>query len=111
MCVWVGARVLIVGVPSPPSCHCVSGLLDLVLYVGQVTAQGDYLLVTNQYASRQSLVLTDEGFVFLGSRGTSLAVLKVPKVVRKLACREAVRITRTGTRRFATTGTRRFAGG
>lgn len=41
-----------------------------------VTAQGDYLLVTNQYASRQSLVLTDEGFVFLGSRGTSLAVLK-----------------------------------
>jgi len=41
-----------------------------------VTVQGDYIIIKNQYASRQSLVLTDDGFVFIGSRGTSLAVSK-----------------------------------
>ncbi len=34
-------------------------------------------LALSQYAKRQILVLTDDGFVFLGSRGVSLAVLKV----------------------------------
>ena len=43
----------------------------------QAKVQGDYIIITNQYASRQVLVLADEGFVFLGSRGTSLSVMKV----------------------------------
>ena len=46
-------------------------------YGKQITVQGKYLVVSNQYASRQSLVLTDTGFVFIGSRGTSLAVSEV----------------------------------
>jgi len=36
--------------------------------------EGDYIVIKNQYASRQSIVLSDTGFVFLGSRGTSIAV-------------------------------------
>lgn len=119
MCASVGARVLIFPVPSPwllsllpprgalfpapcrPSCTylCVS-LTGLVCEGAQVTVQGDYLVITNQYASRQNLVLTDEGFVFLGSRGTSIAVCKVRSILLMLITRPCRMIT-TVNRPFA----------
>ena len=43
----------------------------------QATVTGDFILIKNQYASRQAIVLSDDGFVFLGSRGLCIAVLHV----------------------------------
>ena len=34
-------------------------------------------MIKNQYASRQTIVLSDDGFIFLGSRGVCISVLNV----------------------------------
>ena len=51
---------------------------DAPIVAGTWTAQvqGDYIVIKNKYASRQTIVLLDDGFIFLGSRGTSLRVTR-----------------------------------
>ena len=51
---------------------------DAPIVAGTWTAQvqGDYIVIKNKYASRQTIVLLDDGFIFIGSRGTSLRVTR-----------------------------------
>jgi len=55
------------------------------------TVEGDYIMIKNQYASRQTIVLSDDGFIFLGSRGVCISVLN-GKAPEEMPAAEALKL-------------------
>ncbi len=63
---------------TPPSVRTkLPALARFPPLLSQATVEGDFILLKNQYASRQTIVLSDQGFVFVGSRGLSISVFDV----------------------------------